>query len=222
MAGRVLVTGYEPYGGRGLNPACEIAKALDGRTIADHTVVGRTLPVAYRGLAGRLEALLDEVRPAVAISLGLYPGEPMIRLERFGLNLAHFEIPDNEGTRVSDEPIEANGATGMRASLPLRAIEEALIAEGIPAHLSETAGTFLCNVTLYQLMRLIEARAARTLGGFIHLPYMPKQVALMLAEQKRGPRLESYQRSDYASMELAVQIKAVEVAVATSLAAARH
>ena len=146
----------------------------------------------------------------------------MIRLERFGLNLAHFEIPDNEGARVADEAIEANGATGMRASLPLRAIEEALLAHGIPAQLSSTAGTFLCNVTLYQLMRLIEARAPRTIGGFIHVPYMPQQVALMLAEQKRAPVLESYQRSDFASMDLAVQIKAVEIAAATALDSAQR
>src|SRR5215469_3349203 len=107
----VLVTGFEPYGGRGLNPAWEIAKALDGRMIAGHRVAGRTLPVSYRGIAQRLEALLDDIRPVLAISLGLWPGEPVIRLERFGLNLAHFEIADNDGTLVSDELIEPNGST---------------------------------------------------------------------------------------------------------------
>jgi pyroglutamyl-peptidase len=213
----VLLTGFEPYGGRGLNPAAEIVKSLHGKTIEGHAVVGRTLPVSYRELGRRLEGLVREVEPALAICLGLWPGEPTIRLERFGLNLAHFEIPDNDGLRVDDEPIAANGATGMRATLPLRRIEAALIAEGIPAKLSSTAGTFLCNVTLYTLMRVIEAAPRPALGGFIHLPYMPEQVALMLADAKNDRRLELHQRADFASMELDRQVRAVSIAIGVSL-----
>src|SRR5579859_7469405 len=98
----VLVAGFEPYGGRGINPAQEIATALDGKEIAGRRIVGRTLPVAFEGIADRLATLLEETRPDVAIVLGLAPGEAMIRLERFGLNLADFEIPDNEGARLAD------------------------------------------------------------------------------------------------------------------------
>src|SRR6185437_8566383 len=114
-------------------------------------VSGRMLPVGYRGLEQRLEALIDELRPGLVIALGLWPGEATIRLERFGLNHAHFEIPDNDGLSVSDEAIAADGPTAMAASLPLRAIERELLARGIPVRLSSTAGTFLCNVTLYTL-----------------------------------------------------------------------
>ena len=215
---KVLVTGFEPYGGRGRNPAAEIAGALDRSTIAGHTVIGQTLPVAFRGLAERLEALVDEVTPRVVIALGLWPGESLIRLERFGLNIADFEIADNEGLRLDDALIEANGATALRASLPLRAIERALLENGIPVRLSSTAGNYLCNVTLYRLMRILESRSQRTLGGFIHVPYIPEQVAAMLAEGKRNPRLEMHQRADLASMDLAVQTKAVSIAIATTLA----
>ena len=214
----VLITGFEPYGGRGRNPAAEIAKALEGLTIEGHRVVGRTLPVSYRGLADRLAALIEEQNPLVAISLGLWPGEPTIRLERFGLNLADFEIADNDGATLVDEAIEVNGATGLFATLPLRAIEEALLAGGIPARLSSTAGTFLCNATLYSLMRIIERPSSTAVGGFIHVPYMPEQVALMLADTKREQRLELHQRSDLASMELSVQVRAVSIAIATTLA----
>jgi pyroglutamyl-peptidase len=214
----VLITGFEPYGGRGLNPAAEIAKALKGQTIAGHRVVGRTLPVSYRGLADRLAALIEEQNPVVAIGLGLWPGEPTIRLERFGLNLADFEITDNDGTTLVDEAIEANGATGRFATLPLRAIEQALLAGGIPVRLSSTAGTFLCNATLYSLMRIIERPSPAAVGGFIHVPYMPEQVALMLAAAKREGRLELHQRSDLASMELSMQVRAVSIAIATTLA----
>jgi pyroglutamyl-peptidase len=214
----VLITGFEPYGGRGRNPAAEIAKALEGQTIEGHRVVGRTLPVSYRGLANRLAGLIEEQNPVVAISLGLWPGEPTIRLERFGLNLADFEIADNDGATLVDEAIEANGASGLFATLPLRAIEQALLAGGIPVKLSSTAGTFLCNATLYSLMRLIERSSPAAVGGFIHVPYMPEQVALMLAENKHERRLELHQRSDLASMELSVQVRAVSIAIATTLA----
>jgi len=214
----VLITGFEPYGGRGRNPAAEIAKALEGQTIEGHRVVGRTLPVSYRGLADRLAVLIEEQNPVVAISLGLWPGEPTIRLERFGLNLLDFEIADNDGATLVDEAIDANGATGLFATLPLRPIEQALLAGGIPVRLSSTAGTFLCNATLYSLMRIIERSTTTAVGGFIHVPYMPEQVALMLAEPKRERPLELHQRSDLASMELSVQVRAVSIAVATTLA----
>ena len=214
----VLLTGFQPYGGRGRNPAAEIATALDDKTIEGHRVVGRTLPVSFRGLADRIAALFDEHNPIVAISLGLWPGESTIRLERFGLNLADFEIADNDGTTMVDEPIEANRATGLFASWPVRAIEQALLAGGIPAKLSTCAGTFLCNAALYNLMRVIEQRSPAVLGGFIHLPYMPEQVAQLLAETRRERRLELHQRSDLASMALSVQAHAVSIVIATTLA----
>ena len=119
----VLVTGFEPYGGRGRNPAAEIAKALDGRMIAGHQVVGRTLPVSYRGLVERLGALIDEHNPAATISLGLWPGEPVIRLERFGLNLADFEIADNDGGKLFQQanPHAAHWRGDERRTMPGKA-----------------------------------------------------------------------------------------------------
>lgn len=215
----IVVTGFEPYGGRRINPAAEIAKALDGSTVDAFAVVGAILPVSQRGLSERLEALLLELRPAIVISLGLAPGEPMIRLERFGLNLLDFEIPDNDGARLADALIEANGSTALRASLPLRAIEAALLEAGIPARLSSTAGTYLCNATLYGLIAILEARFSKSLGGFIHLPYLPEQVAQLLADAKRERRIEIAQRSDIASMDLATQIRAVTIAMRQTVGA---
>jgi pyroglutamyl-peptidase len=213
----IVVTGFEPYGGRRINPAAEVAKALDGEAIDGFPVVGAILPVSQRSLRERLEELLSELRPSIVISLGLAPGEPMIRLERFGLNLLDFEIADNDGARLADAPIEVNGTTGVRASLPLRAIERGLLSAGIPARLSSTAGTFLCNATLYTLIRILEERFPSALGGFIHLPYLPEQVAQLLADGKRDRRLELNQRSDIASMDLATQIRAVRIALAETV-----
>ncbi len=140
-------------------------------------MIGAILPVSQRSLRERLDELLSELRPSIVVSLGLAPGEPMIRLERFGLNLLDFGIADNDGARLADALIEANGVTGVRSSLPLRGIERALLGAGIPARLSSSAGTFLCNAALYSLMRILEERFPTTLGGFIHLPYLPEQVA---------------------------------------------
>ena len=215
----IVLTGFEPYGGRRVNPAAEVAKALDGSAVDGFAVIGAILPVSHRSLRTRLDELLGELRPAIVISLGLAPGEPMVRLERFGLNLLDFEIADNDGARLADAPVEANGATGVRASLPLRAIEQALLESGIPVRLSSSAGTFLCNATLYGLIRVLEERFPTALGGFIHLPYLPEQVAHLLVDGKRDRRLELAQRSDTASMDLATQIRAVRIAMTQSVEA---
>jgi pyroglutamyl-peptidase len=215
----ILVTGFEPYGGRRGNPAAEVAKALDRSTIGGFLVAAAILPVTHHGLLARLGELIDGTRPSIAISLGLAPGEKMIRLERFGLNLLDFEIDDNDGARLADAAIEVDGSTGVRASLPLRAIERALLDAGIPVRLSSTAGTFLCNATLYGLIRMLEERIPTALGGFIHLPYVPEQVAQLLDDGKRDRRLEIGQRADLASMDLVTQIRAVTIAITETVRA---
>jgi pyroglutamyl-peptidase len=215
MTKTALVTGFEPYGGHTLNPSAKVALALDGAEIGGLRIVGRVWPVTFAGLLQRLEAALDEAQPAVVIALGLCPGEPMIRLERFGVNLADFEIADNSGEWLKDAPIARDGATARTATLPLRAIERALLDAGIPARLSNTAGTYLCNAALYALLGAVERRGWRIPCGFIHLPYLPEQVAAMLVEAQAG-RLAIDQRADIASMDLAVTERAVRLALAVA------
>jgi pyroglutamyl-peptidase len=213
MAELALVTGFAGYGGRGRNPADEVARALDGRSIGGLAVAGRVLPVSYERLRPALQQLLDELRPRLAIGIGLWPGESVIRLERIGINVADFEIPDNEGTVLTDLPISHNGAPARLATLPLRDIETALLQAGIPARISSTAGTFLCNATLYTLLGHAEALALRALTGFIHLPYLPDQVAELLGSIRDQRQLELHQRADTASMDLATMIRALEIAI---------
>ncbi len=219
MSRKALVTGFEPYGGRALNPASRVVEALDKSELGGISVVGRTLPVAFADLGKRLDALLDETRPVCAIALGLWPGEPMIRLERFGVNFADFEIPDNAGARMADAAILGDGALALPATLPLRAIERALLAAGIPTRLSNTAGTFLCNATLYTLLASVRRRGWTIPCGFIHLPYLPEQVAGMLADAREGT-LELHQRADLASMDFAVIERAVRIALGVTAEAA--
>lgn len=215
---RVLVTGFAPYGGRGRNPSAEIAAALDGRSLGGMAVVGRQLPVSLEGIGSALSALIEEIQPRVVISLGLWPGAPLIRIERVALNLADFEIADNAGRLASDEPILGNGATALYASLPIRKIERALLEAGIPARISNTAGTFLCNACLYTLLSAAGAGPRPALAGFIHVPYLPEQVAGMLQELKTEARMELHQRGDLASMELSVSTRAIELALEASIA----
>jgi pyroglutamyl-peptidase len=213
----VLVTGFMPYGGRGVNPAAEIAAALDGRTIADRSIVARMLPVSFAEVAAMAETLLREINPAIVISIGLWPGEPVIRIERVGLNVADFEIPDNLGYVAADEPVLGNGAAAGLATVPVRAMEEALLDAGIPARISNTAGTYLCNACLYSFLSAAETMLERVACGFIHVPYLPSQVAGLLRRVREEAVLESHQRADTASMDLATGIRALEIAIAAAI-----
>jgi pyroglutamyl-peptidase len=216
---RVLLTGFEPYGGRSLNPAFETMRALDGRAIGGAEVVGRALPVSLKQLRQTLARHIEEVGPQAVIALGLWPGEPMIRLERIGINVADFEIADNEGARPGDSMVAADGSPAKVTTLPLRAIEAAILAAGIPVRISSTAGTFLCNACLYTLLDLLEERGGRrnVPAGFIHVPYAPAQVAQMVEDLRAESVLELHQRADLASMELMTTVRAIEIAIAVTV-----
>jgi pyroglutamyl-peptidase len=210
MPAPLLVTGFEPFMELGSNPSAQLAKRLDGATIGGHPVVGRTLPVELAGLGDRLAALLDELEPAAVVATGLHPGAHEVRLERIAVNLADFEIDDNTGVRATDEPLEEDGPTARETRL--RAIQAALLERGIPARLSYTAGTYLCNATMYRLLGLTDAPA-----GFIHVPYSSAQVAeLIQAGADAADR-----RPELASLPLDMLVEAVAVALETLSVPAR-
>ncbi len=151
----------------------------------------------------------------MVIALGLWPGEPTVRLERLAVNLADCTTPDNAGALPRGELLDPNGAPTLSATLPLRAIDAALLAAGIPARLSDTAGTFLCNATLYTLLRAIERRGQRIPCGFIHLPYLPQQVAEMLSGARTG-RVDLPHGGDFASMDVATMERALRISLAVT------
>ena len=177
------------------------------------------LPVRNAGLGERLAALIAELAPRAVICLGLWPGEPMIRLERAALNVSDFEIADNEGA-LERGPVTAGGALALASTLPIAAIRDALLAAGIPARLSSSAGNFLCNATLYHALAAAARARPAPACGFIHLPYLPQQVAGLVADTAEEARLELHQRADLASMALETQIQAIRIAIETTLAAA--
>jgi len=214
----MLLTGFESYGGRSLNPAEQVVKRLTGTEIRGVRISGHTLPVDYSELGPRIGALLEEVRPRAVICLGLWPGTPMLRIERVAVNIADFEIPDNVG-HMTRGPVVEGGAEAYRSTLPIHAIQDRLLEAGIPARLSASAGTFLCNALMYHALRACAAHAPAAPCGFIHLPYVPEQVSTLLLQMREWAKVELHQRADLASMALEMQIEAVRLAIETTLEA---
>lgn len=212
----ILVTGFERYGGRSKNPSQAVAERLDGQVLGGHTVKAAILPVDYTQLVSRARQLLDELQPVVAISLGLWPGESTVRLERVGINCADFEIADNAGRMVS-ECVVPGGVDAHLTTLPIHEIRNKLLEAGIPARLSGSAGTFLCNTLMYAMLSHCAQTGAATRCGFIHVPYLPAQVAEMMAALIEDATLEFHQRADFASMDLEHMVQAVRVAIEVSL-----
>lgn len=206
----ILITGFEPFGGSPRNPSLEIARALDGKSIGGARIQGRVLPVSMRRIEAALAEVLDAARPDVYIALGLAGGEAMIRLERYGVNLADFPIADNDGARSLDETLVPGGPAAVATTLPNRAIHGAMLAAGLPARLSNTAGTYLCNACIYLTDAALKQRQSDARFGFIHLPFLPEQVAALLSGPQAGRQPEQV-----ASMALETMIRAVEVAVET-------
>ncbi|WP_342641472.1 pyroglutamyl-peptidase I [Rhodoligotrophos ferricapiens] len=214
----ILLTGFQPYGGRQLNPSAEVLRALDGSRIEGATVHGLLLPCSFTAAKDPLEEAIATFRPAVVLSTGLWPGEPMIRLERVAVNRASFEIPDNDGTLMRDDPVDARGPVARAVTLPVGDIIIALRRKGIPARVSDTAGTFLCNTTLYRALGACEQVDHPAHCGFVHLPYLPQQVAELLDELSEQGQLELHQRADLASMSLEMMVEAVRTTLAVSVA----
>lgn len=182
MTATILITGFEPFGGMGYNPSADLVRALDGTDLSGYRIAARLLPVDFARYRRALEAALDEAKPALYVGFGLAAGEDMIRVERYGVNLADFPLPDNAGALVAGRAIESGGPDARAATLPAAAIRAALLEAGIPARLSNSAGSYLCNATFYSALGLCVGRNPAPPCGFIHLPYASHQVAAMLAE----------------------------------------
>jgi pyroglutamyl-peptidase len=193
---RVLVTGFEPFGGDSLNPASELLARLDG-------VATERIPVVY---GAAIDALRDAVArhdPEVVVALGLAKGRAEVTVERVALNLDENESQDNAGAVHAAEPILEDAPFAYPSTLPVREIVERLRAEGIPAGVSRDAGGFVCNHAFFGLMHLLATERPGTIGGFVHIPALPEQVVA----------------SGEPSMALETTLRAVELVVETATAA---
>src|SRR4030095_7362586 len=163
----ILVTGFEPFGTHTANPTEGLAKAVDGRRVGDVDIVGQVLPLHHHHRARRITAALAETRPSAVVHLGLAAGRARVALERVAMNVMDYELPDNAGYRASGGPRVPGGPTAYFSTLPLAAMLKALVDEGIPAYTSNTAGTYLCNQTLYWTLHAVRDLARPPAVGFI-------------------------------------------------------
>ncbi len=170
----ILLTGFEPFGGEQRNPSQEIARALDGRVIAGRRVVGAVLPCVFGASVTELKRLLRAHRPELVVCVGQAGGRAEITPERVAINVDDARIADNAGAQPIDAPVVRGGPAAYWSTLPIKAIVAALRAEKIPAAVSQTAGTFVCNHVFYGLMHALR-KNPRLRGGFIHVPFLPGQ-----------------------------------------------
>ncbi|MDH5824269.1 pyroglutamyl-peptidase I [Luteimonas sp. RD2P54] len=171
----VLLTGFAPFGGEAVNPSWQAVASLQGARIAGHRVVARELPVEFGTSLRALRAAIREVVPALVLCVGQAGGRARLSLERVAINVDDARIPDNAGARPVDCAVVADGPAAYFATLPIKAMLAALGEAGIPAEVSQSAGTYVCNHVFYGLMHALRARRVR--GGFIHIPYSPEQAA---------------------------------------------
>ncbi|KEO84722.1 pyroglutamyl-peptidase I [Tumebacillus flagellatus] len=199
---KVLVTGFDPFGGEPVNPALEAVKLLRGKSFEGMEVVTAEVPTVFHKSIAVLDGLMRDVQPDVVICVGQAGGRADITVERVAINVDDARIPDNDGNQPVDEPIVADGPAAYWSSLPIKAMVQAIRAAGIPASVSQTAGTFVCNHLFYGLMNLIATKYPRVRGGFIHIPFLPEQTVRHAGQPSMS------------AMDIA---KALEVAVRTAV-----
>lgn len=173
---KILVTGFQPFGGEHMNPALEAVRRLPD-TIAGAQVVKAELPVVFGRDGEVLRAAVAEQRPDVCLCIGQAGGRTHITPEFVGINYAHARIPDNDGNQPLAQPIVEGGPDAYFTLLPVHAMVDRMRAAGVPAAVSYTAGTYCCNEMLYTVLHLCATVYPEMRGGFIHVPYATEQAA---------------------------------------------
>jgi pyroglutamyl-peptidase len=171
----VLLTGFDPFGGETVNPSWEAVARLHGETIARHRIECAQLPTSFVRGANALIDALDRHRPSLVICVGQAGGRMGFSVERVAINLIDARISDNDGARPIDLPCVSGAPAAYFSTLPIKAMRAAMNAAEIPAHISHTAGTFVCNHVFYVLMHALASEGGRVRGGFVHVPYLPEQ-----------------------------------------------
>jgi pyroglutamyl-peptidase len=172
---RILLTGFDPFGGEAVNPSWEAVRALQGRRVGGHVVVARQLPTEFAASLRLLKAAVRELKPALILGVGQAGGRAQLSLERVAINLQDARIPDNAGAQPIDEPVIDGAPAAYFSTLPLKAMLAALHDAGVPAEISHSAGTYVCNHIAYAMLHLAATRRGMR-AGFIHIPYLPAQV----------------------------------------------
>ena len=204
-AKRVVLTGYEPWSHASENPTLDLLDRAREQNFADIELITLRVPVDSTRIASLVDEALDTHRPDIWISLGLYPGSTVVAVERTAANVKDFPVPDNVNAQPVDEPVFEEGPFAYRATLPVKAIVAAMNERGVPAKISNTASTYLCNQIMYTALHLVQEKALPTRTGFIHVPCSPGYVAQA-----------SYPEHEFPSMSLDLMADAVDAAIVTA------
>ena len=194
MAKHVLITGFEPFGGEKVNPSELVARSLEGRIIAGRALAVRVIPVETRNIRERLQRAIDEESPDVVICMGQASGRTAMAIERVAVNVLDFAQPDNVGVMRKNDPITRGGPDARLSPFPFAEIVNAWAENGIPGYVSNSAGTYLCNQALYEVLGIAESTTPPIVAGFVHLPYLPAQAATLGAESTPSMAFELMKR----------------------------
>ena len=194
---KILITGFDPFGGESINPAWEAVKLMR-ENYEGAEIVKMQIPTVFRKSVELIHKKMEEIHPDVVLSIGQAGGRNMVQPERVAINVMDGTITDNEGFMPVDEPNFTDGDTAYFTSLPVKAICEKIKSAGMPSTVSNTAGTYVCNHVMYGVLYYINKEFPGVRGGFIHVPFIPSQVV---------------SKPQYPSMSLETIAKCLELAV---------
>ena len=194
---KILVTGFDPFGGEKVNPALEAVKSLPS-VIHGAEIRWVEIPTVFYQSAEILETEIVRYQPDVVLCIGQAGGRASLTPERVAINQDDARIPDNQGNQPIDTPIRLDGEAAYFSTLPIKAMVQAIKEEGLPASVSNSAGTFVCNHLMYQALYLADKKFPNVRAGFMHIPYMTEQVI---------------NKPNTASMNLVDIVKGIEAAI---------
>ena len=192
---KIIVTGFDPFGGEKINPSIECVKALT--EIEGVELIRLELPTVFKESAKRLNEVINDVKPDAVLSVGQAGGRAGITMERIAINVDDARIPDNISQQPIDETIQTEGAAAYFSTLPIKRIVKAIREAGISAEVSNSAGTFVCNHIMYQALFAATKAEKPFKAGFMHIPFIPEQT------------------TDKPSLPLEESTKALQIAIET-------
>ncbi len=200
---KIIVTGFDPFGGEKINPSIECVKALP--EIEGVELIRLELPTVFKESAKRLNEVINDVKPDAVLSVGQAGGRPGITMERIAINVDDARIPDNISQQPIDETIQTEGEAAYFTTLPIKRIVKAIREAGISAEVSNSAGTFVCNHIMYQSLFAATKADKPFKAGFMHIPFIPEQTtdkpSLPLEESTRALQIAIETIRDYLNDE---------------------
>lgn len=172
---KILVTGFDPFGGEPVNPAYEAVKLLP-KEIKGAEIITIEIPTVFGRGADTVEKAIIEYKPDAVVCVGQAGGRSCISIERVGINLREASIPDNDGNQPANEKAKEDGENAYFATIPVKSMVNNVRKHGIPSHISYTAGSYVCNDVMYTLLYNIDKKYPGIKGGFIHVPFATEQV----------------------------------------------